>query len=210
MDEIFEILKEKFIKNNFQIFIIGGTSRDFLLKKPINDYDFVTDAKPEEVKKILENYNDSFEKFGVIKTSINNKNIDIVTFRKEQNYSDFRHPNNVVFTNNLSDDYIRRDFTINAIYIDHNYNVIDPTSKGVDDLNNKVLRLIGNADLRIKEDPLRILRGFRFIKEYNLECEEKTRDAFLNNLSLLKNINKNKIREEVIKMGRICDEIYNK
>ena len=110
------------------------------------------------------------------------------------------------FKNQIKDvkeDILRRDFTINAIYIDENYNVLDPSNLGVSDLNNRILRLIGNKDERIKEDPLRILRAKRFILEYNLNVEEETKQALENNLFLLNKLNKDKIHLEELKLEKI-------
>ena len=88
-------------------------------------------------------------------------------------------------------------------YIDENYNVLDPSNLGVSDLNNRILRLIGNKDERIKEDPLRILRAKRFILEYNLNVEEETKQALENNLFLLNKLNKDKIHLEELKLEKI-------
>ncbi len=196
MDKIFDYLSDIFDKNGFSLYMIGSTSRDYFLKREIFDYDFATDATPDETIKFLKDVDLTFKRFGTIKYKLDNKKIDIVTLREEDEYLDFRHPNKIKFINDINIDYKRRDFTINAIYIDKNYNVIDPTGFGVEDLKNKKLRFIKDPLTSIKEDPLRILRAYRFIKEYNLSIDEDVLLILKNNEHLLENIKKEKIEEE--------------
>lgn len=195
MDKTFDYFKNIFNKNGFRLYMIGSTSRDYLLNNRIKDYDFVTDAKPTNTLKFLK-LKDTFAKYGVLNTKYDGINVDIVTLREEIDYKDHRHPNEIRFINDINTDYKRRDFTINAIYIDENYKIIDPTGFGVNDLNNRILRFIGDPLTRIKEDPLRILRAYRFIEEYNLNVDENTLSILKNNEELLKKINPNKIKEE--------------
>lgn len=186
--------------------MIGSSSRDYLLNREIKDFDFVSDATPNEAIKFLDNnkLDLSFIKFGVIKYKYDNDiKIDIVTLRKEAGYADFRHPINIEFSKDIYVDYLRRDFTINAIYIDEKYNVIDPTNKGIEDLNNKILRAIGDPLIRFNEDPLRILRGYRFQKEYDLTIERNTLIGMINNQDLIKNLNEYKLEEEKKKYMKI-------
>lgn len=199
VDEVFEFYKKLFNENNFNLYMIGSASRDYLLNKEIKDYDLVTNATPDDMKKFIHDGNYIFEKYGCVKTKYNNKNIDITTLRKEQNYNDYRHPGVIIFTNSLKEDSKRRDFTINALYIDENYNVID-FYNGLNDLKNKMLRIIGDPEVRIKEDPLRILRAYRFSIIYDLEIDKSTKDALINNVNLIKNLNKDKIKEELNKI----------
>ena len=202
MDIIFNYLKDIFNKHGFRLFMIGGASRDYLLNRNIVDYDFVTDATPFEIEKFLK-VDNTFEKFGTVKFEFNNKKIDIVTLREEGEYNDSRHPSFIKFVKEINVDYKRRDFTINAIYIDENYQIIDPTGLGIEDLKNKILRIIGDPEARIKEDPLRILRANRFCIEYGLVMEEGTKKAIDKNKSLLDLINKDKINEEIKKLEKV-------
>ncbi len=197
MNKIFDDLAYIFSKNDFSLYMIGSTSRDYLLNREIFDYDFVSDATPLEIKKFLDNdkLNLTFEKFGTIKYFCLDKKIDIVTLRKEFDYKDSRHPSKIIFIKDIKEDYLRRDFTINAIYIDKNYNIIDPAN-GYNDLKNKKLRFIKDPLISIKEDPLRILRAYRFIKEYNLSIDEDVLKILKENEFLLKNIKEAKIKEE--------------
>ncbi len=202
MNEIFEYLKKIFNEHNFHIYMIGSTSRDFLMKREIEDYDFVTDATPDEVLSFLD-CNATYKKFGTLSLKVNNKHCDIVTLRKESEYLDLRHPSKIEFIKDINEDYKRRDFTINAIYIDEDYKVKDVSKDGVNDLNNKILRFIGDPTKRIKEDPLRILRAKRFIVEYGLTPEKETLKALKENKDLISTIKEGKIIEEKRKFDKI-------
>lgn len=202
MNEIFEYLKKVFKEHNFHIYMIGSTSRDFLMKREIEDYDFVTDATPDEVLSYLE-CNATYKKFGTLSLKVNGKHCDIVTLRKESEYLDLRHPSKIEFIKDINEDYKRRDFTINAIYIDEDYKVKDVSKDGVSDLHNKILRFIGDPVKRIKEDPLRILRAKRFIVEYGLTPERETLKALKENIDLISTIKEGKIIEEKRKFDKI-------
>lgn len=202
MNEIFEYLKKIFNEHNFHLYMIGSTSRDFLMKREIEDYDFVTDATPDEVLSFLD-CNTTYKKFGTLSLKVNDKHCDIVTLRKESGYLDLRHPSKIEFIKDINEDYKRRDFTINAIYIDEDYKVRDVSKDGVNDLNNKILRFIGDPTKRIKEDPLRILRAKRFIVEYGLTPEKETLKALKENKDLISTIKEGKIIEEKRKFDKI-------
>lgn len=202
MNEIFEYLKKAFKEHNFHLYMIGSTSRDFLMKREIEDYDFVTDATPDEVLSFLD-CNATYKKFGTLSLKVNDKHCDIVTLRKESEYLDLRHPSKIEFIKDINEDYKRRDFTINAIYIDEDYKVKDVSKDGVNDLNNKILRFIGDPTKRIKEDPLRILRAKRFIVEYGLTPEKETLKALKENKDLISTIKEGKIIEEKRKFDKI-------
>lgn len=196
---IFEHFKKVFNENGFKIYMIGGTSRDFLLNIEIHDYDLVTDATPAEMKSFISNGNFVFEKYGCVKTKFDGINIDITTLREESRYVDSRHPNEIIFTTDIKVDSKRRDFTINALYIDENYEVYD-FYNGIDDLNNKVLRMIGNPDERLVEDPLRILRAYRFATIYGLTIDKTLNASIIKNKDLLSKLNKEKVKEELNKL----------
>lgn len=209
MNEIFDYLKIVFNANGFRLYMIGGTSRDYFLNRKIDDYDFVTDAKPSEIATFLK-VDMTFSKFGTVKYYYHDKiKVDITTLRTESHYEDSRHPSEVEFVKDISKDYVRRDYTINAIYIDENYMFLDPSSEGINDLQNKVLRFIGDPLTRIKEDPLRILRGERFALEYGLTISEEYKKIFNDNKVLLNKINKDKIVEENRKLEKVKKDLLN-
>lgn len=197
---IFKSLAKLFKENGFSLFMIGGTSRDYLLKLDVLDYDFVSDATPEDMKKFLPDANYHFEKYGSVRLKIDGVHVDITTFRSEGEYLDFRHPNSVKYVKTIEEDFVRRDFTINAIYIDEDMKCIDP-SGGLIDLKNKVIRFIGDPIKRIKEDPLRILRAERFKEKLNFEIEEKSLEAINKYRYLLDKLNPEKVKEELRKLN---------
>ncbi len=195
LDKLFVYLDKIFKENGFSIFEVGGSVRDELLGKETTDFDFATDATPEDMMKFLPNANDTFAKYGCIKYKGEYGRAEITTFRKEEDYDDFRHPNKILFVKSLEEDYKRRDFTINAIYKDVHGRIYDP-AHGVFDINNKVIRFIGNPEERIKEDPLRILRAKRFASKLGFRIDDNSLVA-INKLSyLLDKLNPEKIKEE--------------
>ena len=198
--EIFTKLAKLFNSHGYRLYMIGGTTRDYLLGLEVLDYDFVSDATPDGMKSFLKDANYHFEKYGSVKVKVDGVHIDITTLRKESEYLDSRHPSKITYVKEIEKDYIRRDFTINAIYIDENFNVIDP-SNGLVDLKNKLIRFIGNPTKRIEEDPLRILRAERFAKKLNFKIEEESALAIEKNRHLLAKLNPEKIKEEERKLN---------
>ncbi|MBQ0009357.1 MAG: CCA tRNA nucleotidyltransferase [Firmicutes bacterium] len=192
---LFTKLVNIFKENGYRLYMIGGTTRDYLLGLEVFDYDFVTDATPEEIQKFLPDAEYHFAKFGSVKVKVDGTKVDVTTLRVEDDYEDFRHPGKIRFVKTIEEDYVRRDFTINAIYIDEDFNVIDP-SNGLEDLKNKTIRFIGDPEKRIKEDPLRILRAKRFAEKLGFKIEEKSQKAIGNLSYLLDKLNPDKIKEE--------------
>lgn len=198
-----------FKDHGFNLFLVGGTVRDFLLKINLTDLDLVTNAKPSDMHKFLDNADFSFEKYGSVKLNFENFKFDITTLRKEYSYDDSRHPSKIEFVNNLEEDVVRRDFTCNGLYMDENLNVFDYVG-GQKDIENHVLKMIGNPDARIKEDPLRIIRAIRFSLTYNLNIENELFNAIKNNISELNRLNPLKIKEDINKIKNVSnEEIYN-
>lgn len=198
--ELFAKLVSIFKENNHRIYMIGGSTRDYLLGLEVFDYDFVTDATPEEMEKFVPEANMTFAKFGSIRAKIDGIKVDITTLRVEENYIDHRHPGQIRFVKTIEEDFVRRDFTINAIYLDEEMNVIDPAN-GEADLKAKLIRFIGDPETRIKEDPLRIIRARRFAHKLGFEIEENTQKSMQKLDYLLKNLNPDKIKEEERKAG---------
>lgn len=199
LDE-FDVLKKLFNDNGFRLYIVGGTSRDLLLKVNINDFDFVTDATPNDIIIFLKDVDMTFAKYGSVHVHVNNNKIDITTMREEGEYDDSRHPSSIKFIKDIEKDSIRRDFTINAIYIDENYQFIDPQN-GLKDLKEKIIRMIGNPEKRITEDPLRMLRALRFSIVYKFDIEPELKKAIEKNYNKIDLINSSKIKEEFEKLN---------
>ena len=198
-----ENILNKLEKKDFEAYAVGGCARDLLLGREPNDWDITTIAKPEEIQKLFPN---SFyeNKFGTVTVKTKNKNkslkeIEITTFRTEQKYTDKRHPDKISFTPHLKNDLSRRDFTINAICIDKDHQIID-LFNGQKDLKNKIVKTVGSPNNRFSEDALRILRAIRFAIQLNFKIEKETLKAIKENSSLLKMIAKERIRDEFIKM----------
>lgn len=194
-DIYFDELKKIYNHNGYRLYIVGGTTRDLLLSVPYVDEDFVTDATPEESRLFLEKADYTFAKFGSLKVMVNGRKCDITTLREEGEYNDHRHPSFIAFVKETEKDYLRRDFTINGMYLDENYNLIDYCG-GEKDLENKLIRFIGDPIKRIKEDPLRIIRAERFAEKLGFCLEEKTKMAIGECRHLLKELNPDKIKEE--------------
>ena len=196
---VFDSVALLFNRHGYRLYMVGGATRDYLLDRPILDYDFVTDATPDEMKTFLTDADFTFAKFGTVRIKVNHVKVDITTLRIEDEYVDYRHPSKVVFTKDIKKDYVRRDFTINAIYMDEEYNIIDYCG-GLNDLNNKLIRFIGDPDKRIKEDPLRIIRAERFEKKLGFKIEDETFKAIERNRHLIEELNPQKVQAELKKM----------
>lgn len=196
---VFDKVALIFNQHGHRLYMVGGATRDFLLERPVLDYDFVTDATPDEMKSFLKDADYTFARFGTVRLKVNHVKVDITTLRVESEYTDYRHPSKVTFTRSIKEDYVRRDFTINAIYMDEEYNIIDYCG-GLQDLNNKLIRFIGDPDKRIKEDPLRIIRAERFEKKLGFKIEDETFKAIERNRHLIDELNPLKVEAELNKM----------
>ncbi len=203
-----KLVIEKLEKAGFEAYIVGGCVRDFLLEKDPNDWDITTNAKPEEIQKV---FPDSFytNEFLTVTVHTGSKieklaEIEITTYRSEAKYTDKRHPDEVKYAEKLEDDLSRRDFTINAIALrpgsgQAKEKIIDLFG-GQEDLKNKIIRTVGNAQERFNEDALRMLRAVRFATTLNFKIEEKTAEAIKKNSIWLKAISQERIRDELVKI----------
>lgn len=200
VDIAFKVLK-LFNDNNIDAYLVGGTSRDYLLYGNFSDIDICSKGLPgvnEEILKDYEMSNKDGKFYGVLKYKVDGLDVEVTTLRKEGEYIKNRRPKTIEFIDSLYIDSLRRDFTINAIYIDANENVYD-YHNGVNDLNNKVIRMIGDPLKRINEDALRILRAIRFSSYLNFEIEENLKETILSNYNLVYSLNKNTLRKEINK-----------
>ncbi len=198
---IFEVFTQNTINNNDSIRLVGGCVRDLLLKKTVNDYDFATKLQPQEIIKILEKNQikaiPTGIEFGTITAVVNHKNFEITTLRKD-NEPDGRHLK-AEFVNDYYLDAARRDFTINALYLDDQGKIYDYFN-GFEDLENKKVKFIGDAKERITEDYLRILRFFRFSCFYSAEFDQEGLNACIELISNLKKLSTERIRAEIFKI----------
>ncbi len=194
---------ESFSRHGHNAYLVGGSSRDILLFKKTHDVDIATDAKPEKVIAIfnLKKVDPFTFKFGNVKTTINEIDLDITTLRAESDYKDLRHPDKIEFVKDPLTDSLRRDFTINALYMDKDGKVFD-YHDGLQDLKDKVIRAIGKPDERLKEDPVRMLRALRFALSLNFVIEESLEASIIKNQELLSEVSDFRIKDEIVKMGR--------
>ncbi|HRY60389.1 MAG TPA: CCA tRNA nucleotidyltransferase [Patescibacteria group bacterium] len=185
----------------------GGYVRDKILKRATKDIDIATNAKPEEIKKVLTKNKIKFieigEAFGVIaavvpKTKKESYIYEIATFRQDFGSIDSRHPKKIKLINDPKEDAVRRDFTINGLFLKDG-KVIDYVN-GLADIKAKVIRFIGNPNERIREDALRMLRAIRFASTLNFDIEKNSYDAIVKNKELIKKVSAERVREELTKI----------
>lgn len=182
-------------------YAVGGCVRDQIMGKDPFDFDITTDATAEEMLKIFSDYKTLTTgiKHGTISVIIDKEIFECTTFRIDGEYTDSRHPDRVTFSRNLKEDLSRRDFTINALCYNETDGLTD-LFNGISDINNKVIRCIGEAEKRFNEDALRILRGMRFASTLGFSIDADTKNAMIKCSSLLKHISKERITEEFRKM----------
>lgn len=208
-------------KAGFQAYWVGGCVRDILLDKEPKDFDIVTSAKPDEIEKILSNINiiPVGKQFGVLIAEINGHNFEIATFRSESKYTDARRPDKV-FWASAEKDAERRDFTINGLFLDPlvkekidkwnlanirqikttKYGLVIDYIGGIKDIEDKVIRFIGDPIKRIEEDHLRILRAIRFKNNLKFDYHPQTLEVIKNNAEKVKTVSAERIRDELNKM----------
>lgn len=183
----------------YEAYVVGGCVRDSIMEKTPHDWDICTSATPEVVKSLFSHTTDYGMKHGTITVFVNKEGYEITTFRAETDYSDHRHPDTVEFVTDLNSDLSRRDFTINALAYNNESQLIDMFN-GLDDIRNQIIRCVGNADERFKEDALRILRALRFAATLGFDIEDKTSEAIHYNVHLLKYIAEERKRDELMKL----------
>lgn len=203
---ILNTLKE----NNFEGYIVGGCVRDLIMGNTPKDYDITTNATTQQVNNL---FKDKYKvvptgiDYGTMSVIINEDVFEITTFRCDFDYTNNRRPKTVKFTNDLKQDLLRRDFTVNALAYNENKGVID-IYDGVKDIQKKLIRCVGNPNERFREDALRILRGYRFASRYDFSIEEKTKISMLDNMNLLNNISKERIVKEIKEIFENGADIY--
>jgi len=227
---------DTFANGGLEVAIVGGAVRDLLLGNEVSDWDLTTNAKPEEILKLFKKafYNNVFGTVGISVSDADKPSIvQITTYRKEEKYTDSRHPDVIVWGNNLEEDLARRDFTINAMALRlrsgqalrfsktktskssnihfsqenlleaslpmSNFQLVDPFG-GQSDLKKKIIKTVGDADSRFREDALRLLRAIRFAATLGFSLEKETFEAIKKNAQLLKKISGERIRDELLKI----------
>lgn len=197
-DEIQQIVST--LASSYEVYYVGGCVRDAILGRKIHDYDCATSATANEMKACLANYKiiPTGIKHGTLTIIHHHHHVEITTFRIDQYYSDHRHPV-ISFTNSLKEDLKRRDFTINALACDEKMNLIDE-HHGLSDLNDHLIRCVGDPMQRFQEDALRIMRAVRLAHQLQFQIEKETHQAILKQAHLLKFISIERKVEELFKM----------
>lgn len=176
-------------KHGYEAYAVGGCIRDILTGREPKDWDIATNALAQDVKRCF--YNDKMIetglRHGTVTVLIDHMPVEITTYRVDGNYSDNRRPDEVRFVDSLEQDLSRRDFTINAMAYHPNKGLFDPFG-GQSDIGDKIIRCVGNADERFKEDALRIMRALRFSSDLNFSIEKQTSISIHQNKNLLKRI----------------------
>ena len=198
---------QKLHRAGFEAYAVGGCVRDSLLGLPPHDYDLCTNALPEETAQLFADHRlvRSGEKHGTIGVVVDGEVLEITTFRTEGGYQDSRHPDWVKFVSSIEEDLARRDFTVNAMAYSPETGYIDPFG-GQADLKNKVLRTVGDPELRFTEDALRILRGVRFGVRFDLQPEENTLSAMKKLAPLMDKLARERVFEELCKLLPLITE----
>jgi len=185
-------------KNGYEAYAVGGCVRDSILGRVPGDWDITTSAMPEETKALFQKIFDTGIEHGTVTVLLDGEGYEVTTYRIDGEYEDSRHPKEVTFTRCLEEDLLRRDFTINAMAYNHKDGLVDIFG-GIEDIERKVVRCVGDAHARFSEDALRILRGIRFAAQLGFEIEEDTRAGMKELAPTLKNISAERIQVELIK-----------
>lgn len=196
-----EFILNRLEKKGYEAYIVGGSIRDILLGKTPKDYDIATNAIPDYIEYVFSDMKtiNIGKKFGTIIISQVEGDVEVTTFRKEGCYIDGRRPEWVSFSSNILDDLSRRDFTINAMAYNKKTGIIDPYG-GKRDLENKIIRTVGDSEERFKEDYLRILRSVRFSTELDFKIEESTFNAGKKQGKSISKVSSERIADELFKI----------
>lgn len=200
--EVGEIVA-KLQKAGFEAYAVGGCVRDLLLAREPNDWDVTTSAKPEEISRLFPKsfYENKFLTVTVKTEAANStlEEIEVTTFRAEGKYTDKRHPDEVQFAQTLKEDLSRRDFTVNALALDPQGKIIDEFG-GLEDLEKKIIRAVGEPEKRFEEDALRMIKAVRMVAQLGFKLEDQTETAIKKLAGNLKFIAKERIRDEFLKI----------
>jgi len=194
---------------NWAAYFVGGSVRDILLGLKPGDYDIATSCRPKDILRLFPDSDKIGIRYGVISVKTNEGDkFQVATFRRDDTHSDGRRPNRIFFSD-LTGDSARRDFTINAIYLDPVNREISDPQNGISDLESKILRIIGNPIRRLREDHLRILRAIRFASRFDLIIEKESFQAIKKSASLVDKISPDRILDELTRTFTGGDRIFS-
>ena len=187
----------------YEAYAVGGCVRDRLLNKEPDDYDITTSATPDVIKRLFRRTIDTGIEHGTVTVMLGSNGYEVTTYRIDGKYEDNRHPSSVSFTRSLNEDLLRRDFTINAMAYNDTDGLVDPFG-GEQDLEDGIIRCVGNPMERFSEDALRIMRAVRFSAQLGYEIEEATKEAMKALAQNLKDVSAERIHTELVKL--LCSQ----
>ncbi|GMO31999.1 MAG: HD domain-containing protein [Termitinemataceae bacterium] len=200
IDPVLKDAASVFTAHNKKVYLVGGAVRDMLLKKKSSDWDLATNATPKEVEKMFRHVIPTGIKHGTVTVLYKNTSLEVTTFRTEHNYTDGRHPDKIEYAATIEEDLSRRDFCMNAIAAELPLgNIIDPFN-GKDDIKNKRIKCVGNAQMRFNEDGLRPLRALRFASQLGFELDDKLVSAIKTSLTVTAKVSLERIHDELEKI----------
>ena len=194
-----EWIIRELMAHGFEAYAVGGCVRDSILGRVPGDWDITTSARPEQVKQIFHRTVDTGIEHGTVTVLMDKDAYEVTTYRVDGEYEDHRHPKEVTFTASLEEDLKRRDFTINAMAYNPETGLVD-IFEGMQDLERKVIRCVGDPRERFDEDALRILRAIRFSAQLGFEIDAATKEAMTEKAETLKDVSAERIRVDLVKL----------
>src|SRR5581483_9910804 len=183
-----------------QAYLVGGCVRDLLLGCPPKDFDVATDAPPAEILNLFPGSGSVGAHFGVVLVRDADAQVEVATFRSDRDYADGRRPTSVHFESSPREDAIRRDFTINGLMMDPDTREVLDFVGGRADLERRLIRAIGDPEIRFREDHLRLLRAIRFAARLGFEIEPATFQAIRRNHALIRTVSAERVRDELVRL----------
>lgn len=183
----------------YEAFLVGGAPRNAYLNLPITDFDICTNATPEELSKIFKHLDRKFEQYGSVKLKENETCYEMTTYRKELSYISHRKPNQIMYVNSLKEDLQRRDFVMNTLCMNQKGEYVD-LFNARKDIDDKIIRTVGEPNHKLEEDALRILRAIRFACTLNFQLDDSLKKAIQKNKRYLKDISYERKKEELEKI----------
>ena len=183
----------------YEAYVVGGCVRDSILGRKPGDWDITTSAQPEEVKALFRRTVDTGIQHGTVTVMMDKEGFEVTTYRVDGEYHDGRHPDAVTFTRSLEEDLKRRDFTINAMAYHPDHGLVDLFG-GMDDIEKKMIRCVGDSVERFTEDALRMLRAVRFSAQLGFEVENRTKEALGKMAGNMEHVSAERIQTELVKL----------
>lgn len=207
MNDTARLILNKINSYGFQAYLVGGYPRDLYLNRISTDFDICTNATPKDLKEIFGDVKQHLEQYGSVTVYLNDLRFEITTFRKDVKYINNRKPIEIEYIDNLEDDLKRRDFTMNTMCLDSEGNLIDLLN-GKEDIDKHLIKTVGDADKKISEDSLRILRAIRFATTLDFDLDPALKVAIVNNKDLLKTLSYYRKKEELDKIFASSNSKY--